>query len=161
VNGPHDGRVTDRAVVDEYTVDGRHRIQKPAILDLGHCLVVRRAVLLGLDVVVEDLRIIPEPALDLRANDRRDLLRRPGRSSSPGEAIRRTGDVVDLDNDWLSHGFLPLSDAYGAAGARPRAHAASGAFLLQYRVPVGAGVKSARDGDDSTPGAHAPCRASG
>jgi len=121
VHRAHDGGVADGTVVDQDAVHCGHRVQEPSVLDLGDGLLMLGPSLLGLYIVIEDLRVIAEPALDLCPDYRGDLLRRPRRASSAGEAIRGAGDVVDLDYYWLSHcpSLYPMRTA---PPAHTRAH---------------------------------------
>jgi len=55
------------------------------------------------DVVIDDVGVITVATFDLRADYRRDLLRRPGRSSAAREALGGVWNVVYLDNDGARH----------------------------------------------------------
>ena len=105
-----------------------------------------RAHVVCVDVAVQTCGVVAEAALDLGADDRRDLLRRPGRASTAREAVGGCGDVEDLDDDGLSH-VAPLYPSRTAPhGADAHAHAAARALLFDDGVPVGSGIGSALDG---------------
>jgi hypothetical protein len=55
------------------------------------------------DVVIDDAGVITKSAPELGGDDGGDLLRRPGRASTTGEAVGGTGYVEDLYDDWLGH----------------------------------------------------------
>jgi len=97
--GAHDGRIADRAVVEWYAIDNRHRVQQPALVDLFDQGSVCRLDLWLLDVAVLDDDLIVETALDLVADYRRDLLRRPRRASTTREAVAGGRYVEHFDED--------------------------------------------------------------
>jgi len=104
VHGAHYRRVADGTVVDQDAVHCSDGVEKPSRLDLLDDARVVRSVFSCLDVVVDDVRVVAVATLDFRANNRRDLLRRPGRSSSPGEALGGAGNIVYLHDDRARHG---------------------------------------------------------
>ena len=77
VHGAHDRWVAHRTVVHQDAVNRCDRVQKTSRLDLLNDLHVALACLSGLDVVVEHLCVVAVAALDLGADYRSDLLRRP------------------------------------------------------------------------------------
>lgn len=75
--GAKDGRVTDGSVVDRDAIDDGHREEQAAGSDLSEHDLMLRLRRFGADIVVQHDRIIAVPTLYFRANNRRDLLRRP------------------------------------------------------------------------------------
>jgi len=81
-DGAHDCRVADRSVVERNAIDNRHWVEQAALVDLLDQGSVCGLGLGLLDVAVLDDDLIVEAALDLVADYRGDLLRRPGRAST-------------------------------------------------------------------------------
>jgi len=105
-DGAHDRGVAHGTVVDGRAVDDGDGIEQAATLDLGDDLGELTADIGVLSVVVGNDDLIAEAALELFANDGRDLLRRPRGASTAGEARGLRGDVEDVDLDGLGHGVL-------------------------------------------------------
>lgn len=103
--------------MDRYAIDDGHRIDEALLLYQGDHVSVCGNNLWLAGVMVSDPRTLSEAMLDLSPDDRRDLLRRPGRSSSTAEAGRLSGEVEYLDVDGrLGHTGL-LCQSYGTTRA--------------------------------------------
>jgi hypothetical protein len=103
VNGAHDRRVADCAVVHEHAVYCGDRVeQAPRLYFVDDTRMVLTR-LRCLHVVVQDASVVAVAALQFGADDGRDLLRRPGRASSSREALGTGWDVVNFDDDRTGH----------------------------------------------------------
>lgn len=159
LHGPHDRRIGNGAIVERCTVDDGDGEEQALRLDYS-----KQFGVLGTHVILRRVQIryangLAEPALEFRADDRGDLLRRPGGASTAAEARRVGGHVEDLDSHpWLSHQESPslgvLGRGYRPAGAHSNTDAAPRAELVANGVPVGTGIGTAGEGDDRTLRAH-------
>jgi hypothetical protein len=154
--------VAHGAIVDRHTVDDGDREEQAASLDLLEHGLVSGFGGTARDIVIEDLRVVAVAPLDFSADYGRDLLRRPGRTSTSRETVGRSGDIVYLNDYGVTHsGLHSSSDPTGAAGTDAYANTAPGALVLCNSVAVGAGVQATRDWEDCALGAHPARRAAG
>jgi hypothetical protein len=101
-----DRGVRNRSVIDRDSVDDRDRIDEALILDASDHLTVTCDHLGATGVVIQNTGQLAEPVLYLGANDRGDLLRRPGGASTAAAVRSLGGEVEDLDGDWIRHRSL-------------------------------------------------------
>lgn len=114
LNSAHDRGVAHCTVVHGDTVNHSDGVEQPASLDLSHELGVLRPDIVRVQVAVEHLGVVAVAALDLGADDCCDLLWRPRRASTSGEAVGGRGNVEYLNDDGFSHVRPPTR-----AGQRP------------------------------------------
>jgi hypothetical protein len=102
-DGAHDRGIADGTIIERHAVEDGHGVEQAASFNLRYDLLVLGANPGLVDIVIDDAGVIAKPAAQLGGDDSRDLLRRPRRSSTTGEAIRSAGNVEDLYNDRLGH----------------------------------------------------------
>lgn len=145
LHGPEDRRIGDGAVVHRLTVDDRDRIDESLLLYAAHHRLVGGHHFGPARIVIDDPRAVTEPVLDLGTDDGRDLLRRPGRTSTTTPAGGLNREVVHLDVDYGLGHCVSLDDVDGAGGAVQRADRAAGTTRFVDGVTVGARIHAPGD----------------